>query len=279
MEKIKIITDSTVDIPIDLLTKNDVDILPLLINFGEESYLDGVEIDLRTMLKRIEQEDALPTTAQVTPNRFYECYKRYIEDGYKIISIHLSSDMSGTYNSACIAKDMFDTEDIIVIDSENVTSGLGVLVLKAIALKEKGMSIKEIEHELMLAIPHIKSALSFESLDNLVRGGRLSRTAGVIGSVLGIRLLLEVKQGKMSVMDKVRGSKKATKEIIRTFESLKRKTGEPVVLLHIENQDIYEPLKEYLNENNIEYIDSEVGCTVGIHSGPKACGLFFIEEF
>lgn len=279
MEKIKIITDSTVDIPIDLLTKNDVDILPLLINFGEESYLDGVEIDLRTMLKRIEQEDALPTTAQVTPNRFYECYKRYLEEGYKIISIHLSSDMSGTYNSACIAKDMFDTQDIIVIDSENVTSGLGILVLKAIALKEKGMSIKEIEHELMLAIPHIKSALSFESLDNLVRGGRLSRTAGVIGSVLGIRLLLEVKQGKMSVMDKVRGSKKATKEIIRTFESLKRKTGEPVVLLHIENKDIYEPLKEYLNENDIEYIDAEVGCTVGIHSGPKACGLFFIEEF
>ncbi|GFP74376.1 DegV family protein [Clostridium fungisolvens] len=279
MEKIKIVTDSTVDIPIDLLKKNDVEVLPLLINFGEESYLDGVEINLRTMLKRIEEENALPTTAQVTPNRFYECYKRYLEEGYKIISLHLSSDMSGTYNSACIAKDMFDTEDIIVIDSENVTSGLGIVVLKAIALREKGMSIKEIEHELLLAIPHIKSALSFESLDNLVRGGRLSRTAGVIGSVLGIRLLLEVKQGKMSVMDKVRGSKKATKEIIRTFETLKRKTGEPVVLLHIENQDIYEPLKEYLNENDIEYIDAEVGCTVGIHSGPKACGLFFIEEF
>ncbi|GFZ34331.1 DegV family protein [Clostridium zeae] len=279
MEKIKIVTDSTVDIPIELLSKNDVEVLPLLINFGEESYLDGVEINLRTMLKRIEEEDALPTTAQVTPNRFYECYKRYLEEGYKIISIHLSSDMSGTYNSACIAKDMFDTEDIIVIDSKNVTSGLGIVVLKAIALSEKGMNIKEIENELLLAIPHIKSALSFENLDNLVRGGRLSRTAGVIGSVLGIRLLLEVKQGKMSVMDKVRGSKKATKEIIRTFETLKRKTGEPVVLLHIENQDIYEPLKEYLNENDIEYIDAEVGCTVGIHSGPKACGLFFIEEF
>ncbi|GKU27167.1 DegV family protein [Clostridium folliculivorans] len=279
MEKIKIITDSTVDIPIDLLKKNDVEVLPLLINFGEESYLDGVEINLRTMLKRIEEDDALPTTAQVTPNRFYECYKRYLEEGYKIISVHLSSDMSGTYNSACIAKDMFDTEDIIVIDSKNVTSGLGIVVLKAIASKEKGMNIKEIEHELLSAIPHIKSALSFESLDNLVRGGRLSRTAGVIGSVLGIRLLLEVKQGKMSVMDKVRGSKKATKEIIRTFETLKRKAGEPVVLLHIENQDIYEPLKEYLNENDIEYIDAEVGCTVGIHSGPKACGLFFIEEF
>ncbi|MBK1813105.1 DegV family protein [Clostridium sp. YIM B02505] len=279
MEKIKIITDSTVDIPVDLLKKNDVEILPLLINFGEESYLDGVEIDLRTMLKRIEEENALPTTAQVTPNRFYECYKRYLEEGYKVISIHLSSDMSGTYNSACIAKDMFDTEDVVVIDSKNVTSGLGIVVLKAIALKEKGMNLKEIEQELLLAIPHIKSALSFESLDNLVRGGRLSRTAGVIGSVLGIRLLLEVKQGKMSVMDKVRGSKKATKEIIRTFETLKRKAGEPVVLLHIENQDIYEPLKEYLNENDIEYIDAEVGCTVGIHSGPKACGLFFIEEF
>jgi DegV family protein with EDD domain len=279
MEKIKIITDSTADIPMELLKKHDVDVLPLLINFGEESYLDGVEIELKTMLRRIEEDNALPTTAQVTPNRFYECYKKYLEEGYKIISIHLSSDMSGTYNSACIARDMFDTEDIVVIDSKNVTSGLGIVVLKAINLRDKGVSLKEIEEKLKLTIPHIKSALGFESLDNLVRGGRLSKTAGVIGSVLGIKLILEVKEGKMSVMDKVRGSKKATKEIINTFETLKHKKDEPIILLHIENQDIYEPLKDYLNENNIDYIDAEVGCTVGIHSGPKACGLFFIEEF
>ena len=91
MEKIKIITDSTVDIPTEILKKYDVEVLPLLINFGEESYLDGVEIDLITMINRIEVENTLPTTAQVTPTRFFECYKNYLNQGYKIISIHLSS--------------------------------------------------------------------------------------------------------------------------------------------------------------------------------------------
>lgn len=279
MEKIKIITDSTVDIPTEILKKYDVEVLPLLINFGEESYLDGVEIDLITMINRIEVENTLPTTAQVTPTRFFECYKNYLDQGYKIISIHLSSHMSGTCQSALMAKEMLETNDIVVIDALNVTSGLGVLVLKAVQLKEKQLSLYEIEKEIMQTIPHVKSSLSFESLDNLVRGGRLSKAAGIIGGMLGIRLILEVKEGIMVVANKIRGSKKAVKEIIETIERLGVKPGEPVVLVHIQNQDVYESLKIYLNEKNIEYIDAEVGCTVGIHSGPKACGIFFVENY
>ncbi len=279
MEKIKIITDSTVDIPAEILKKYDVEVLPLLINFGEESYLDGVEIDLMTMLNRIEVENTLPTTSQVTPTRFFECYKNYLDQGYKIISIHLSSHMSGTCQSALMAKAMLESNDIVVIDALNVTSGVGVLVLKAVELKEKQLSLAEIEKEIIQTIPYVKSALSFESLDNLVRGGRLSKTAGIIGGMLGIRLILEVKEGLMAVSNKVRGSKKAVKEIIETIERLGVKSGEPVVLVHIQNQDVYEPLKAYLNEKNIEYIDAEVGCTVGIHSGPKACGIFFVQNY
>ena len=126
MEKIKIITDSTLDLPLDLIKEKDIEVLPLLINFGEESYLDGVEINTREMLDRIAKENILPTTAQVTPNRFEEVFKKYIDEGYKIVTLVLSSEMSGTYQSACIAKNMLDTDDIIVIDSRNVTSGLGV---------------------------------------------------------------------------------------------------------------------------------------------------------
>jgi DegV family protein with EDD domain len=137
MEKIKIITDSTVDIPNELLNRYEIEVLPLLINFGEESYLDGVEIDLINMFKRIEEKNELPTTAQITPNRFYDCYKKYLDEGYKILSIHLSSHLSGTCQAAFMAKEMLATEDIVVIDSLNVTSGLGLLVLKAAALKEK----------------------------------------------------------------------------------------------------------------------------------------------
>ena len=278
MEKIKIITDSTLDLPAELIREKNIEVLPLLINFGEESYLDGVEITTKEMIDKINATGILPTTAQVTPNRFEETFKKYLDEGYKIVVLTLSSDMSGTYQSACIAKDMLESDDIVVIDSRNVTSGLGLLVLKACQFRDKGLGIKEIEEEILKAIPKVKSSLNFESLENLVRGGRLSKTAGTIGSVLGLRLILEVKDGKMSVKDKVRGSKKALKKLISDFESVDVDFDSPIVLLELLNEDVYEGLKTYFQEKNINYIDAKVGCTVGIHSGIKPCGIFFFEK-
>lgn len=278
MEKIKIITDSTLDLPAELIREKNIEVLPLLINFGEESYLDGVEITTKEMIDKINATGVLPTTAQVTPNRFEETFKKYLDEGYKIVALTLSSDMSGTYQSACIAKDMLESDDIVVIDSRNVTSGLGLLVLKACQFRDKGLGIKEIEEEILKAIPKVKSSLNFESLENLVRGGRLSKTAGTIGSVLGLRLILELKDGKMSVKDKVRGSKKALKKLISDFESVDVDFDSPIVLLELLNEDVYEGLKIYFQEKNINYIDAKVGCTVGIHSGIKPCGIFFFEK-
>ena len=278
MEKIKIITDSTLDLPSDLIKEKDIEVLPLLINFGEESYLDGVEINTREMLDRIAKENILPTTAQVTPNRFEEVFKKYLDEGYKIVTLTISSEMSGTYQSACIAKNMLDTDDIVVIDSRNVTSGLGVLVLKACEFRDNGDNILEIEEKIKNIIPKVKSSLNFESLENLVRGGRLSKTAGAIGSVLGLRLILEVKDGQMAVKDKVRGSKKALKKVISDFESANVDFDSPIVIDEILNEEIFEGLKKYFEEKNIEYVHGIVGCTVGIHSGTRACGIFFIEK-
>ena len=278
MEKIKIITDSTLDLPVELIREKNIEVLPLLINFGEESYLDGVEITTKEMIDKINATGILPTTAQVTPNRFEETFKKYLDEGYKIVVLTLSSDMSGTYQSACIAKEMLESDDIVVIDSRNVTSGLGLLVLKACQFRDKGLGIKEIEEEILKAIPKVKSSLNFESLENLVRGGRLSKTAGTIGSVLGLRLILEVKDGKMSVKDKVRGSKKALKKLVSDFESADVDFDSPIVLLELLNEDVYQGLKIYFQEKNINYIDAKVGCTVGIHSGIKPCGIFFFEK-
>ena len=278
MEKIKIITDSTLDLPADLVREKGIEVLPLLINFGEESYLDGVEINTHDMLERIEKENILPTTAQVTPSRFEETFKKYLDEGYKIVTLTLSSEMSGTYQSACIAKNMLESDDIVVIDSRNVTSGLGVLVLKACEFRDNGDNIFEIEEKIKNLSPKVKSSLSFESLENLVRGGRLSKTAGTIGSVLGLRLILEVKDGQMAVKDKVRGSKKALKKVISDFENGNVDFDSPIVIDEILNEEIYEGLKKYFEEKNIEYIHGIVGCTVGIHSGTKACGVFFIEK-
>lgn len=278
MQKIKIITDSTIDIPSELIEKNDIEVMPLLINFGEDSYLDGIEITPSEMIERINKENVLPTTAQITPIRFEETFKKYLDQGYKIITLLLSSEMSGTYQSACIAKEILDTEDIIVIDSRNVSSGLGLLTLRACKLRDNGASIQEIEEELIKVRDKIKCTLNFESLDNLVRGGRLPKVAGAIGTALGLRLILEIKDGKIGVKDKVRGSKKALKKLISDFESSDVDFNEPIVLLELLNEDVYFGIKNYFEEKNIEYIDAKVGCAVGIHSGIKPCGIFFTEK-
>lgn len=278
MEKIKIITDSSADLPKEIFEKLNVERLPLLINFGEESYLDGVEIQIDELFKKIEESDVFPNTAQVTPVRFQEIYKKYLDEGYKIISIHLSSDMSGTYQSACLAKNMLDTDDIYVVDSQTVTSGLGLLVYRAAMLKDEGKSMKEIIEDLEENKKYISSSLCFDSLDNLIKGGRIPKAVAVVTGMLGIKLILEVKDGVMAVKDKVRGSKKAVKRIIKDIEDIGCKPGMPLVLINVNSDEVCSQIKEYLNEKNIETIETTVGCTVGIHSGNNATGVFFFAN-
>ena len=189
MEKIKIITDSTLDLPAELIREKNIEVLPLLINFGEESYLDGVEITTKEMIDKINATGILPTTAQVTPNRFEETFKKYLDEGYKIVVLTLSSDMSGTYQSACIAKDMLESDDIVVIDSRNVTSGLGLLVLKACELRDKGLGIKEIEEEILKAIPKVKSSLNFESLEDAVNEASIGSEFSIHDTLTNYSLL------------------------------------------------------------------------------------------
>lgn len=279
MEKIKIITDSTSDLPSYIVEKYDIEVLPLSVHFGEESYLDGIDITLHKLLMKIKEENIFPTTSQINPQRFYDVFKKYLDEDFKVIYISISSKMSGTYQSACIAKNMLETDQVCIIDSLNVTAGLGLLVIKACKLAKQGKSFEEVEKEIRATIPHVKSALAFETLENLVKGGRLSKTAGVIAGMLGIKPILAVVDGEMAVIDKVRGSKKAVKFILDFAEKNKIKSDELTSLLHVENVDILNNLRVALIENNIEFIEGQVGCVVGAHAGPGACGIFFVEEF
>ena len=279
MEKIKIITDSTCDLNKAVIDKYNIEVLPLLVNIENKTYMDGVDITLEEYLHKMKSSKEFPTTTQVNPHRFYECYKKYLDEGYKIVSIHLSSKMSGTYQSSCMAIGMLETEDIITIDSYNVTSGLGLLVLKACKLKEEGYNISQIEEKVKEAIPHIKSAIAFDSLDNLVKGGRLSKTVGAIGGFLDIKLILTVKDGEMAVIDKARGRKKAIKTILKHLDKTGMKDGEISILLQSSDKNILESLREHMNQRHLDFIECEVRCVVGTHAGEGACGIFYIEEY
>lgn len=279
MEKVKIITDSTCDLPLDVIKQYDIEVIPLLISFGEEIYKDKVDINTEEMFERVKNGDIFPKTCQIIPQRFCEVYQKYLNEGYKIISIHISSKMSGTYQSACIAKMMLETEDITVIDSMNVTSGLGIIVIKACKLREAKCSVKEIEEKIIEIEPHVKSVLSFDMLEHLVKGGRLSKTAGVVGNILSIKPILAVKDGEMAVIDKVRGTKKALKYILDYLDNGDINKQETSILLNAHKQEIKDALFPELEKRNMNFVCAEVGCVVGVHSGPGACGVFYIEEY
>lgn len=279
MEKIKIITDSTCDLNLYLINRYKIEVLPLSVHFGEESYRDGLDIKLHGLLMRIKEGNIFPGTTQINPQTFFECFKKYLDEGYKIVYISISSKMSGTFQSACIAKGMLETEDIVIIDSLNVTSGLGVLVIKASKLIEKGFGLMEIKEEINRDIPHVKSAIAFDSLENLVKGGRLSKTSGVIGGIFGIKPILTIANGEMVIIGKVRGSKKSIRYIMDYVENKGIKKDELSILLHIENKDILNDLRINLSARNAEFVECEAGCVVGAHAGPGACGVFFIENY
>lgn len=279
MEKIKLITDSTCDLPEQVIKKYDIEVLPLFVIIDKKTYRDRIDIKLPELLEKMEESDEFPATAQINPQIFMKFYKKYLDQGYKILSIHLSSKMSGTYQSACIAKDMLQTDNIIIIDSFNVTSGLGIQVIKAAKLIKEGLGIKQIEEKINEISPHVKSTLEFNSLDNLVKGGRLSKTAGIIGNVLGIKIIIEAKNGEMVVADKVRGNKRVLKTMVDYIDRKGIKEGEVSILLHVGKTEILDPLRNELIKRNIDFIESEVGCVVGVHSGANACGLFFIENY
>lgn len=278
MEKIKIITDSTSDLPQELYDKYDIEVLPVVINFGEESYLDRIDINAEMLLKRMETEKEFPTTGQIIPNRFMDCFNKYLEQGYKIITILMSSAMSGTYQSAFIAKNMIESDDIFIVDSQNIAPALGIQVIKACALLEKGFTAEQIVNELEEDKYKVETRMCFESLDNLIKGGRISKTAGVVGSVLGVKLVLNIKDGIMSVKEKVRGTKKAFKKIIADFESVELDSDVPVLLVYASDIEIKKDFVEYLESNNVNYIECPLGSTVCVHSGPDCCGLVYLKK-
>lgn len=279
MDKIKIITDSTADLPLDIIKRYDIEVIPLQVIFGEDSYNDGSDINIHEFFQKIKATGIFPTTSSINPKSYYDSFNKYLEDGYKILVITISSKLSGTYQSSCIAKKMLETQDIRIIDSLNVTSGLGILVLNAAKLVESGHDLKFIEDKTMDLIPHVKSALAFESLEHLIKGGRLSWAAGTIGNVLGIKLILTVIDGKLEVLDKVRGSKRATRRIIDYMDEHGIMEGQTSILLSVAETEVHNALLSELFSKQIDFLESEVGCVVGTHSGPGACGIFFVENY
>ncbi|MGI5997340.1 MAG: DegV family protein [Lutispora sp.] len=271
MSKIKIITDSTSDLPKGIAEKYDIEVLPLTIFFDKDEYRDWLDIAPKAFFERMRNSEKLPTTSQVNPNSFQEKYELYLKDYDHIISIHLSSDASGTYNSAVIARDMVDKERITVIDTRNFTYGFGQMVVEAAKMAKDGKAVEEIVDRVKYLINNVKTLFVVDTLEYLKKGGRLSATKATIGTLLNLKPILTVDNGKIVAIDKARGMKKALKRIVEIMqEQGTQLNGQTIKLGHADSLDNLKDFEAAIEEayGNVEKEEFEIGCVIGVYCGP-----------
>ncbi len=274
MEKIKIITDSTCDLTQELIEKYDIHVLPLSVHIGDKTYKDGESITLSEMYKGVEEGSAFPTTSQVNPQEFHDVYKKYLDEGYKIISLHISALLSGTIQSAEIAKDMLESEDITILDSKGVSGVMFFALIEAGEMIRNGKSFDEIVEKIHNTTEHIDLLVTFDTMEYLVKGGRVPKSVGAIGGFLGIKPLISIKEGKLEMVDKARGSKKALKSLISFIDNTPREKDSKIVVINSLDSEVNRAVIEHLKKNEIGYYEIEVGCVLGVHAGPKLVGVF-----
>jgi DegV family protein with EDD domain len=209
MNRVKIFTDSTADLSEELIAKYQIGVVPLYVLIKEKSYLDGVELTTEELYQQVEKNQTLPKTAAPSMGDFYEAFKPWVSDGYDIVYIGLSSKLSGTLQSALVTAEEFDEGRVKVIDSLNLSTGIGILVLRAAEMVEEGRGSAEIYEEIRELVPKVRVSFIIDTLKYLHMGGRCSSVQFLASSVLKIRPQIIVKDGGMIVGSKYRGKRQS----------------------------------------------------------------------
>ncbi|HAU31007.1 MAG: DegV family protein [Desulfotomaculum sp. 46_296] len=281
MHKLHIVTDSTADLPETLVREYDITVVPLHVIFGSgESYLDGVEISTAEFYRRQKQSKELSSTSQPTPVEFAAVYQKLGGPGKSIISIHISSAMSGTVQSANLASRMADGADIEVIDSRVVSMGLGIIVLEAAKCVREGKSKQEVIGAIRKMIEKMEIFFVVETLEYLARGGRIGKAQAFIGTILNVRPILTIKEGIVHPYEKVRGKTRSIDRLVQLVSE--RAAQKPVICSFIHSADpagLEELRTKATAKLNLLHppIESELGAVVGTHAGPGVLGAMFLS--
>ena len=278
---IRIVIDSTSDVTDEIIKKYNLKMVPLTVNFENESFLDKIELSSSEFFEKLTKSEKLPTTSQVSPGAFVEAFSEILLEGDQVLGIFLASEFSGTYDSARIAKDMIGNDNIHIMDTKSVCLGSFALILEAIELVEQNKTIEEIVDELEKLKEKIVAIAGLDTLKYLEKGGRLSKGQAVVGSILNIKPILEIKEGKLAVIDKVRGKNKTIKWMDEWIEKNNFDLSDKTVLLfYAQNYDQLKILRETIEEKykikNI--IEQEVGAVIGTHAGPGVLGIGFLNK-
>jgi len=278
---IRIVIDSTSDVTNEIIEKYNLKMVPLTVNFENESFLDKIELSSAEFFEKLAKSEKLPTTSQVSPGAFVEAFSEILLEGDQVLGIFLASEFSGTYDSARIAKDMIGSDNIRIIDSRSVCLGTFALILEAIELVNQNKTIDSIVAELEKAKENIVAVAGLDTLKYLEKGGRLSKGQAVVGSILSIKPIIEIKDGKLAVIEKIRGKNKTIKWFDEWIEKNNYDLSDKTVLLfHARSEDQLNILRDTIEEKykikNI--IEQEIGSVIGTHTGPGVLGIGFLNK-
>ncbi len=277
---IRIITDSVADIPKKIADDLNIKVLPLTVNFENESYKDGIEINSEEFFDKLSQVDKLPSTSQVSPGEFIKEFELAINSGDKVIAILMSAQLSGTYASAVTAKEFLETNDIAIIDSKSVTLAQGLIAIEAARMAKDGAEFDEIVDRALYMRDNMVYKFIVDDLKYLQLGGRLSLSQAVVGKLLNIKPIITMEDGRLKLEHKIRGRKKAIKWVINWIKEnnmdLETKT---VGVFHSNAPEYVQELLNAMEDNFTikEVIMGKVGAVVGTHAGPGCIAVAFVK--
>ena len=278
---VRIITDSTSDISAAQAKDLKVTVIPLKVIFGDKEYKEGVDISIEGFYDKLVKSEKLPTTSQPSPDEFLTSFLEAKEAKESVIVLLIAGKLSGTLQSAMIAKGLAEYEDIHIIDSQTTIMGLRFLVEHAVKLSGEGMSAKDIVSHLEELKERIVLLAMVDTLEYLHKGGRLSRSSAILGSLLKFKPIIQVKDGVIHVVGKERGTNKAiTKvlELIKEFGDID--DHYPVYFGYTAEDSKAKQLMESVKQSFAltETSLHPVGCVVGTHAGPGACVITYIRK-
>jgi len=265
---VRIVTDSTADIPPSIAEALDINTIPVYVRFGRQVYRDIIDISHDELYTRLANDPIHPTTSQPSPNDFATVYRQLLQPGDEIVSIHVSAKLSGTYNAALQGRKLVEGNRIEIFDSGSLSMGLGLTVMAAARLAKAGKGLAAVLAEVKAAISQSRASGLLDSLKYLAKGGRVGKAKALVGGLLNVKPLLVIKDGELHPSGLARNRRRGLE---RLFQYIKNSPGlREVAIVYTtapeEAQELKERLAAVLDKSRV-YI-SQLGPALGVHGGP-----------
>jgi len=279
---IKIIVDSSADLPKEIIDRYGFIVIPLSVHFGSHTYLDSVDLTPGMFYEKLIISGEMPTTSQIPPERFVTYFKKELDEGHQIICITLGSNASGTCQSAYLAREELKKEDITIIDSNCLCSGVAYIAIEVARMVESNRSIEEILTAIEpLTNNGIEHLFCVDTLEYLKKGGRIKASKAAVAEILNIKPILNVENALTQIIHKVRGRKKIIPYYLERMKKDLDYESDRIMVAHAQDLEFAKQLIEKIRSDlnwDKEIIVSEVGATIGTHAGPGVLACFYKKK-